>query len=122
MNQVPKNKSALKEPVPYELQGDEEVVSKYFLRISLRDEPGMLQKITECFVSYSVSLKEVIQLPLNRELAEVVVVTHRTSKYQFERVLEAIEAVASEINSYYIIEEENNMYKGLLKQYASYLR
>ena len=44
MNQVPKNKSALKEPVPYELQGDEEVVSKYFLRISLRDEPGMLQK------------------------------------------------------------------------------
>lgn len=47
--------------------------------------------------------------------------THRTSKYQFERVLEAIEAVASEINSYYIIEEENNMYKGLLKQYASYL-
>lgn len=106
MNQVPKNKSALKEPVPYELQGDEEVVSKYFLRISLRDEPGMLQKITECFVSYSVSLKEVIQLPLNRELAEVVVVTHRTSKYQFERVLEAIEAVASEINSYYIIEEE----------------
>ncbi|PGM90677.1 homoserine dehydrogenase, partial [Bacillus cereus] len=90
----------------YELQGDEEVVSKYFLRISLRDEPGMLQKITECFVNYSVSLKEVIQLPLNRELAEVVVVTHRTSKYQFERVLGAIEAVASEINSYYIIEEE----------------
>ncbi len=44
MNQVPKNKSVLKEPEPYELQGDEEVVSKYFLRISLRDEPGMLQK------------------------------------------------------------------------------
>ena len=106
MNQVQKNKSALKEPEPYELQGDEEVVSKYFLRISLRDEPGMLQKITECFVNYSVSLKEVIQLPLNRELAEVVVVTHQTSKYQFERVLGAIEDVASEINSYYIIEEE----------------
>ena len=63
-------------------------------------------KITECFVNYSVSLKEVIQLPLNRELAEVVVVTHQTSKYQFERVLGAIEDVASEINSYYIIEEE----------------
>ncbi len=47
-----------------------------------------------------------IQLPLNRELAEVVVVTHQTSKYQFERVLGAIEDVASEINSYYIIEEE----------------
>ena len=44
MNQVQKNKSALKEPEPYELQGDEEVVSKYFLRISLRDEHGMLQK------------------------------------------------------------------------------
>ena len=43
MNQVPKIK-CVKEPVPYELQGDEEVVSKYFLRISLRDEPGMLQK------------------------------------------------------------------------------
>ncbi len=65
----------------------------------------MLQKITECFVNYSRKFK-VIQLPLNRELAEVVVVTHQTSKYQFERVLGAIEDVASEINSYYIIEEE----------------
>ncbi len=70
---------------------------------------GCCKKITECFVNYSVSLKEVIQLPLNRELAEVVVVTHRTSKYQFERVLGAIEAVASEINSYYIIEEEKTI-------------
>jgi homoserine dehydrogenase len=106
MNQVAKNKIALKEPKPYELQEDEEIVSKYFLRISLRDEPGMLQKITECFVNYSVSLKEVIQLSLNRELAEVVIVTHHTSKYQFEQLLKSIGDIASEIKSYYVIDEE----------------
>ncbi|CAM4396098.1 homoserine dehydrogenase [Bacillus manliponensis] len=106
MNRVPKNKSILKEPKPYELQKDEEVVSKYFLRISLQDEPGMLQKITECFVNYSVSLKEVIQVPLNDELAEVVIVTHHTSKYQFEQLLKSIGNIASEIKSYYVIEEE----------------
>ncbi|KFN03580.1 homoserine dehydrogenase [Bacillus clarus] len=106
MNQVPKHKSVLKEPEPYQLKEDEEVVSKYFLRISLSDEPGMLQKITECFANCSVSLQEVIQLPLNRELAEVVIVTHQTSKYQFEQVLRAIDDIASEIKSYYSIEEE----------------
>jgi homoserine dehydrogenase len=106
MNQVAKNKVALKEPKPYELKEDEEIVSKYFLRISLRDEPGMLQKVTECFVNYSVSLKEVIQLSLNRELAEVVIVTHHTSKYQFEQLLKSIGDIASEIKSYYVIDEE----------------
>ncbi|MEM5635855.1 hypothetical protein AAHB65_07135 [Bacillus toyonensis] len=40
--------------------------------------------------------------------------THQTSKYQFEKVLGAIEAVASEINSYYIIEEEKQY---VLKDY-----
>jgi len=106
MNQVQKSKSELKQPEPYHLKEDKEVFSKYFLRISLKDEPGMLQKITECFANYSVSLKEIIQVPLNREMAEVVIVTHQTSKYQFEQLLNSIEDIASEINSYYVIEEE----------------
>ena len=106
MNQVQKSKSELKQPEPYHLKEDKEVFSKYFLRISLKDEPGMLQKITECFANYSVSLKEIIQVPVNREMAEVVIVTHQTSKYQFEQLLNSIEDIASEINSYYVIEEE----------------
>ena len=44
MNQVPKNKSALKEPVPYELQGDEEVVSKYFYAFHYKMSLGCYKK------------------------------------------------------------------------------
>lgn len=106
MNQVTKNQSVLKEPEPYKLQRDEEVVSKYFLRTVLLDEPGMFQKITECFVNQSISLEEIIQLPLNKKFAEIVIVTHQTSKYQFEQVLTSLESVAREIKSYYSIEEE----------------
>ncbi|HGE5781202.1 TPA: homoserine dehydrogenase [Bacillus pseudomycoides] len=106
MNQIVKSQGVLKESVPYTLKGDEEVVSKYFLRILLRDEPGMFQEITECFVSESISLEEIVQLPLNQELAEIVIVTHQTSKYQFEKVLTLLENVANEIKSYYAIEEE----------------
>ncbi|KEK24157.1 homoserine dehydrogenase [Bacillus gaemokensis] len=106
MNQVVKNQSVLKEPEPYQLKQDEEVISKYFVRILLRDEPGMFQKITECFVNSSISLEEIIQLPLNQELAEIVIVTHQTSKYQFEQVLISLENVVNEVKSYYSIEEE----------------
>ncbi|PEI92901.1 homoserine dehydrogenase [Bacillus pseudomycoides] len=106
MNQIVKSQGVLKESVPYTLKGDEEVVSKYFLRILLRDEPGMFREITECFVSGSISLEEIVQLPLNQELAEIVIVTHQTSKYQFEKVLTLLENVANEIKSYYAIEEE----------------
>ncbi|PDZ09613.1 homoserine dehydrogenase [Bacillus pseudomycoides] len=106
MNQIVKSQGVLKESVPYTLKGDEEVVSKYFLRILLRDEPGMFCKITECFVNESISLEEIVQLPLNQELAEIVIVTHQTSKYQFEKVLTLLENVANEIKSYYAIEEE----------------
>ncbi|MDM5154514.1 homoserine dehydrogenase [Bacillus sp. DX1.1] len=101
-----KGHGMLKEPQPYMLKGDREIVSKYFLRILLKDEPGMFQKITECFVNHSISLEEIIQLPLNQELAEIVLVTHQTSKYQFEQTLASLESVASEIKSYYCIEEE----------------
>ncbi len=51
-NQVPTNKSVLKEPHPYEFQVDETGVSKYYLRISLLDEPTMLQQINKYFVYF----------------------------------------------------------------------
>ncbi|EMA6343167.1 homoserine dehydrogenase [Bacillus cytotoxicus] len=106
MNQEVQNQDVCKEIEPYELKQDKDIVSKYFLRIVLRDEPGMFQKVTECFVNCSVSLEEIIQLPINKEFADIVIVTHQTSKYQFSQVLQLLEDVANEIKSYYSIEEE----------------
>lgn len=106
MSQAGKGQSILKEWQPYQLKQDEEVAGKYFLRILLQDEPGMFQKVTECFVNQSISLEEIIQIPLNQEFAEIVIVTHQTSKYQFEQTLASLESVTKEIKSYYSIEEE----------------
>ncbi|HDR4571554.1 homoserine dehydrogenase [Bacillus cytotoxicus] len=106
MNQEVQNQDVCKEMEPYELKQDKDIVSKYFLRIILRDEPGMFHKVTECFENCSVSFEEIIQLPINKEFAEIVIVTHQTSKYQFSQVLQLLEDVASEIKSYYSIEEE----------------
>ncbi|WP_242144652.1 MULTISPECIES: homoserine dehydrogenase [unclassified Bacillus cereus group] len=106
MKQEVQNQEVCKEIEPYELKQDKDIVSKYFLRIVLRDKPGMFQKLTECFVNCSVSLEEIIQLPINKEFADIVIVTHQTSKYQFSQVLQLLEDVANEIKSYYSIEEE----------------
>ncbi|EOW9529078.1 homoserine dehydrogenase [Bacillus cytotoxicus] len=106
MKQEVQNQEVCKEIEPYELKQDKDIVSKYFLRIVLRDKPGMFRKITECFVNCSVSLEEIIQLPINKEFADIVIVTHQTSKYQFSQVLQLLEDVANEIKSYYSIEEE----------------
>lgn len=106
MNLDTKGNSILKEPQSYMLKQDQDIVSKYFIRILLKEEPGMFQKITECFMNQSISLEEIIELPLNDELVEIVIVTHRTSKYQFEQILALLEHVASAIKSYYCIEEK----------------
>ncbi|MDT2048517.1 homoserine dehydrogenase [Bacillus sp. 1780r2a1] len=98
--------SLLKEPQSYILKQDQEIFSKYFIRILLKDERGILKKITECFMNQSISLKEIIELPLDDELVEIVIVTHRTSRYQFERTLRLLEDVAGTIKSYYCIEVE----------------
>ncbi|MGN7453225.1 homoserine dehydrogenase [Paenibacillus pasadenensis] len=96
--------SSFKERV---LKSDEQISSKYFLRLHVADRAGVLARITQVFAEYEVSLESVIQQP-NPELkeAEIIVITHNASKAAMNKVVDAFETldVIQKVKSVYRVE------------------
>lgn len=91
------------------LQTDEEIYSKYFLRIHAKDVPGTFSTLTNLFDDYNVSLEKILQVPLNEgKLAEIILVTHAVSKKNYETVVEKLNDtdVVVEVKSSYRVEGE----------------
>ncbi|WP_226678795.1 homoserine dehydrogenase [Mesobacillus jeotgali] len=71
-----------------QLKDDGEVNSKHFLRLHVHDEVGVFSKITSLFASHNVSFEKILQMPLKeKELAEIVVVTHQASLKDYQNIL-----------------------------------
>ncbi|MCM3746699.1 homoserine dehydrogenase [Paenibacillus pasadenensis] len=89
------------------LKSDEQISSKYFLRLHVADRAGVLARITQVFAEYDVSLESVIQQP-NSELpeAEIIVITHNASKAAMNKVVDAFQTldVIQNVKSVYRVE------------------
>ncbi|KHF41108.1 homoserine dehydrogenase [Halalkalibacter okhensis] len=79
-----------------------EIDSKYFLRLRVLDKAGTFQAVTSLFASHDVSFEKLLQLPIEgEEVAEVIVITHHTTKENYETLynklseLEVIESIES---------------------------
>ncbi|MBS8265983.1 homoserine dehydrogenase [Mesobacillus boroniphilus] len=71
-----------------QLKDDGEVNSKYFLRLHVHDEVGVFSEITSLFAGHNVSFEKILQMPLKeKELAEIVVVTHQASLKDYQNIL-----------------------------------
>lgn len=89
------------------LKSPEQIYAKYYLRLYVVDRPGVLAKITQLFADCHVSLEKVLQVPRNGgEHAEIVIITHEASKYDFGRVINGMETldVVKEVKSSYRVE------------------
>jgi homoserine dehydrogenase len=79
---------------PYEtkrLKTDREKGSKYFLRLVVADERGVLARLTQLFAENHISMEQVIQKPYNGGYrAEIILVTHEAVKADLNRVLASI--------------------------------
>lgn len=70
------------------LKDDNEIFSKYFLRLHVSDEVGVFSNITNIFSDHHVSFEKILQVPVKeRELAEIVLVTHQASLEDYENIL-----------------------------------
>jgi homoserine dehydrogenase len=94
--------SAVLPQFPKQLKEDDEIYSKFFLRLHVLDEVGVLAKITSIFSEWGVSFEKIMQNPLKEEkLAEIALVTHQASLKDYQdilvniRDLQAVEAVKS---------------------------
>ncbi|MDV2684136.1 homoserine dehydrogenase [Alkalihalophilus lindianensis] len=86
------------------LKENKEIDSKYFLRMRVTDKAGTFSAITSLFAEYEVSFEKLLQLPLEGvEEAEVIVITHHTSKENYQELydrLQALEVVENVESSY----------------------
>ncbi len=69
--QVHKGKMEEKKLKPAELQ-----IAKYFIRLNVLDQTGVLSHITNLFAKNEISMEKIIQKPLIDGSAELVLITH----------------------------------------------
>jgi len=78
------------------LKSDEQIVSKYFLRLHVADRTGVLAQITQIFADHGISLESVIQQPNNgNPETEIIIITHDASKAGMNLVLERFGEIES---------------------------
>lgn len=77
------------------LKREEDIYAKYFIRLIVNDESGVLAQIAKLMAEEKISLEKVLQepYPSNPKKAELILVTHQASKKCINNVLAAFENV-----------------------------
>ncbi len=91
---------------PKRLKTDEQIEMKIFLRLIAEDKAGVLARMTQILARHDVSLERILQLPYDKGVSEIVVVTHTAPKKALDAVIGELEGleVIREIRSRYRVE------------------
>ena len=68
----------------------EQMESKYYLRINVRDETGVLAKLTSIFADSKISIQTVLQRPSKDESANLLISTHQSCEKDIQSVIKQI--------------------------------
>ena len=71
----------------------DDFTSKYYLRLSVADKPGVLSKISGVFAKNSVSLKEVKQVAGEEGKAQIIITTHCCHESLVKKTLAKLDAL-----------------------------
>ncbi len=94
------------------LKTPEQIDSKFFFRLIVADQPGVLAEITTLLANHEISIEQIIQQTCKeRSEAEVIIVTHLATKKSLDELLKQFRLVEAikEVKSFYRVEgrEEN---------------
>lgn len=67
-----------------------EVVTRLYVRLLVKDTPGVIGKLGTCFGNRNVSLESIVQIGMQNDLVELVVVTHEVQEGAFQEALTEI--------------------------------
>lgn len=67
-----------------------EVVTRLYIRLLVKDSPGVIGKLGTCFGQHNVSLESIVQIGIQNSLVELVVVTHEVQESAFHKALKEI--------------------------------
>ncbi len=68
----------------------DEVENKFFLRMQVKNQPGVLASIATVFGSHGVSIARVVQKHIKGDLAELVIVTDKVREDYLKKALEQV--------------------------------
>jgi homoserine dehydrogenase len=82
--------------------------AKYFHRLLVKDEVGVLSNLTSIYSHHNASLQSLKQHPAGNDgMAEIILVTHKISRQQHLDVIEDLKGLASVISHYRIEGDES---------------
>jgi homoserine dehydrogenase len=84
-----------------------DVKTKYYLRLTVTDRPGVLASIASVFGQQEVSLASVVQKRKNEHLAELVLITHQVKEANLQDSLSIIQNLPSTIQINNVIRVED---------------
>ena len=90
------------------IKREEEIFSKFFMRIKVKDQIGVFKKIANVFLENELSFENILQKPYSEcQDAEIIIITHKVSLKGFKSSLKALEALEEvmEIKSSYRVAE-----------------
>lgn len=68
----------------------EELESRFYLRLMVKDKPGVIGHLGEIFGRHHLSLESIVQIGLQENLAELVIVTHEVKEGEFQKAVTAL--------------------------------
>lgn len=89
------------------IKSKDQIFSKYFMRIKVKDEVGVFSKIANVFLENQISFETILQKPcINLTGAEIIIITHQVSLKNFANTIKAINQLEGIIGveSYYRVE------------------
>lgn len=68
----------------------DDFISQYYIRLSVKDMPGVLAKISSAFSKHNLSIKEVKQVSAGEGEAQVIIITHLCKESLVKKTLEKL--------------------------------
>lgn len=65
---------------------------RYYIRLDVVDEPGVLGQVAVIFGKHNISLESVVQRPKVSHVVPLVFITHETAKNELDTAIEAVSA------------------------------
>jgi len=72
----------------------EEVITSYYLRLSVADQPGVLADIARVLANANISIGSMVQQPSKADAAELVFLTHEAREKDINEAIKRIEALS----------------------------
>ncbi|MEM7795743.1 MAG: homoserine dehydrogenase [Cyanobacteria bacterium P01_C01_bin.118] len=72
----------------------EELESRFYLRLLVKDQPGVIGHLGEIFGRHHLSLESMVQIGLQDNLAQLVIVTHEVKEGEFQNAIAVLQESA----------------------------